>query len=262
VAVAAESDDDPWVRRFREAHESSPTLVCLPHAGGSASSYLALTRELAPEIEVLAIQYPGRQDRRADKSAETIAELADWVYAALGRRGTFDEGGSRPAVSLFGHSMGAVVAFEIAVRMQRDGLAPPARLFVSGRRAPSIVRDGVLLHTLDDPGLIAEMKRVGGTHRAILDDPELQELFLPTIRSDYRVIESYRYTPGPPLNCPITVLNGDSDAAVTLEEAAAWETFGTGRFDSRLYPGGHFYLEEHVPQVAELLRAEFAKGRS
>ena len=291
-------DEDLWIRRYQEAAGSSPRLVCFPHAGGSASYFFSLSRALAPDIEVLAIQYPGRQDRHQERSAESIAELADGTYAALRLHGilgaeaavgagvgsgahsssaaaTSMSGTSAaapsststsstptsPPVALFGHSMGAVVAFEVGLRMQRDGLTPPIHLFASGRRAPSRHRAELAVHLLDDAGLLAELKRVGGTHKNILEDPELQQLFLPTIRQDYRAIESYQYTPGPPLTCPVTVLTGDRDLAVTPAEAAAWEPHASGRFDVRTYAGGHFFLEDHSAELIDLLRAEVGSSR-
>jgi pyochelin biosynthesis protein PchC len=260
--LATRSDGEEWVRRYQESHESVPRLVCFPHAGGAANYYFPLSRALAPEIEVLAIQYPGRQDRLVEKPAVSITELADGAYAALRDRRTLGGSGSGQPVALFGHSMGAVIAFEVARRMQQDGLTPPTRLFVSGRCGPTIRRDRPFVHTLDQPGLIAELRRIGGTDEKILDNPDLQELFLPTIRSDYQAIETYQYVPGPPLNCPITALTGDNDPVVTPEEAAAWEQHGTGRFDLRVYTGAHFYLEAHSADVTELLRTEIAKERA
>lgn len=268
--MVARFGDDIWVRRYQESHEFSPRLICFPHAGGAATYYFPLSRALSPDVDVVAMQYPGRQDRLAEKPAVTIAELADGAYTALRDQRAIGAGGGRgrgrsrgeEPVALFGHSMGAIVAFEVALRMRRDGMAPPSRLFVSGRRAPSTKRDEALVHTLDRAALIAQLRRVGGTDEKILGNPDLQELFLPTIRSDYQAIETYRYQPGPPLNCPITALTGDNDAAVTPQEAAAWEAHGTGRFDLRVYTGGHFYLEDHTAEVTELLRTEIAKGRS
>ncbi|HEV2636711.1 MAG TPA: alpha/beta fold hydrolase [Actinocrinis sp.] len=261
MTVGSGFDDDAWIRRYHQPPAGSPRLVCFPHAGGSASYYFPWSRTLAAEVEVLALQYPGRQDRMLDESAATIGELADGAYAALRARGVLDPVDGSP-VSLFGHSMGAIVAFEITRRMQRDGLPAPARVFLSGRRAPDIYRATTPIHTLDDAGLVAEMKRVGGTHQDVLDNPDLQQLFLPTIRADYRAIETYRYEPGPPMQGPVTALTGDGDTAVTPDEAAAWERFTTGPFDLRVFRGGHFYLEEHSADLIDLVRTELTKGRS
>lgn len=236
-------DEDLWLLRFHPCAEPAARLLCLPHAGGSASYYFALSRALSPEVEVLAVQYPGRQNRLREGFAGSIEELVDGVHGSLP---------TDLPVAFFGHSMGSVVAFELAHRVL------PVHLFVSGRRAPSCRRDEKL-HTLDDPGLLAVLAENGGTHQSVLDDPELRALFLPTIRNDYRLTESYRYTPRPPLACPITVLTGDADQAVTPEEAAAWREQTSAAFDCRVYTGGHFYLEEHAQEITDLLRARLVK---
>jgi surfactin synthase thioesterase subunit len=247
---AAAANEDPvenlWIQRFLEP--GATRLLCLPHAGGSAGYFFPLARALGPDVEVLAVQYPGRQNRRHEPFATDVAELVRGVRAALPETGA----GSS---ALFGHSMGAVVAFELARARERCGEKPVRHLFVSGRRGPSCVRDGAV-HALPDRDLIEVVAGNGGTSRILLDDPELRTLFLPVIRSDYRLIESYHFRPGPPLTCPITVLCGDADPAVTDEEAAAWQQHTTGRFDLRVFTGGHFFLENHRPEIAALLRSE------
>jgi surfactin synthase thioesterase subunit len=243
-------DSDTWIRRFRPAADATGRLVCFPHAGGSASFYYWLSAALSPDVDVLAVQYPGRQDRRAEPPIEDIHTLADQISVALGSTGT------GPAV-FFGHSMGAVVAFEVARRMDRKTGMPPVALVVSGRRAPSQYRHESV-HRRDDDGVIAELKRLSGTDSSILGDEELVRMFLPAIRSDYHALETYTYLPGPPLSCPITVLTGDQDPQVTLAEANAWSGHTTGRFDLHIFEGGHFYFNSHrarmVERLAEILR--------
>lgn len=236
---------EKWVRRSHPAPESAVRLLCLPHAGGSASFYFPMSKALAPAVEVLAVQYPGRQDRRHEPNIPSLPDLADRIFQAVRR---LDD---KP-LALFGHSMGAVLAYEVALRMQDAGLPAPVRLFTSGRRAPSRERDeGV--HTQSDERMVAELRKLSGTHAAMLDDPELLEMIMPAIRSDYRAVETYRYEPGRRLDCPITVITGDSDPRVSIDEAAAWEDHTTGPTDLHVLPGGHFYLVEQSAPVAELL---------
>jgi pyochelin biosynthetic protein PchC len=233
---------DLWVRRFHPAPDAHARLVCLPHAGGAASYFFPTSRALAPDIEVLAVQYPGRQDRRGEPFARTIAELADAVTAVL------TDGSDRP-LALFGHSMGATVGFEVARRLERTGVTP-TMLFVSGRRAPSIHRDEQS-HLRDDAGLLAEVRSLSGTNAAVFDDDELVRMALPAIRNDYTAVETYRYQPGPRLACPIHALVGDADPKAGLDEVRAWADHTSAGFELDVFPGGHFYLDHHATAVLD-----------
>jgi surfactin synthase thioesterase subunit len=238
-------DSAQWIRRFGDADDADVRLVCLPHAGGSASFFFPFATALGPSIDVLAVQYPGRQDRLPDPLIDNIADLADAVTAAL--RPWLD----RP-LAIFGHSMGASLAFEVAVRLTEDGVVP-RHLFASGRRAPSRPRDGEYLHRADDDMIIAELSTMAGTDSRVLDDRELLTMILPAVRNDYHAAETYRYTGVPPLTCPITVLTGDDDTRVTPEEAQAWQAHTTAAFDLLRFPGGHFYLVDHQARVLEII---------
>ncbi|MER6074405.1 thioesterase II family protein [Streptomyces sp. NPDC001817] len=233
-----------WVRRFHSGPQGAPRLVCLPHAGGSASYFFPVSRQLASTAEVLAIQYPGRQDRRHEPCIDSIPALADALVDELRPYG------DRP-LTLFGHSMGASLAFEVALRLERAG-GTVRHLFASGRRAPSTVRDE-RVHLRDDDGLIADVKRLSGTDEQVLGDEEIVRMILPAIRADYRAAETYRYTPGPPLSCPVTVLTGDADPHVTDAEARAWQQHTTGPFELRVFAGGHFYLNSHAAEVISVI---------
>ncbi|HKS46089.1 MAG TPA: alpha/beta fold hydrolase [Amycolatopsis sp.] len=233
-----------WLRSFHEAPESRTRLLCLPHAGGSASFYLPVSAALSPRIEVLAAQYPGRQDRRSEPAVGTIAELADRVHEVV------SELDDRP-LAIFGHSMGAILGFELARRLEADG-RPAAVLFASGRRGPRTHRCE-LVHQRDDDGLVAELKNLSGTDAALLDDEELLRMILPAVRNDYRAIETYERPPGAPLSTPIVALIGDDDPKSSVNEAKAWAEETTGDFSLRVLPGGHFYLASQQRAVLETI---------
>ncbi|MGW7256828.1 thioesterase II family protein [Streptomyces sp. NPDC054834] len=235
-----------WIRRFNPAPDAAHRLVCFPHAGGSASFYFPVSRALSPAVDVLAIQYPGRQDRRHEPCVDSIHGLADALAEELD--GWFD----RP-VTFFGHSMGASLAYEVARRFEERGTVLHG-LFASGRRAPSTVREE-RVHLLDDDGLIEDITRLSGTDTQVLGDPEILRMILPSIRADYRAAETYRYTPGPRLTCPLTALTGDDDPQVTMDEAGAWAEHTSGPFDLKVYPGGHFYLNSQAPAVLSTLKS-------
>lgn len=254
AAEASRSND--WIRRFHPSPEGAPRLVCLSHAGGSASFYYPVSKALSPWMEVLAVQYPGRQDRRLEPCIEDIGVLADRVCEAL----VDWTGGEGPAPAFFGHSMGATLGFEVAARLERGG-RQAAHLFASGRRAPSTYRDE-RVHERDDAGVIGELRQLEGTELALLENPETRAMVMPAIRGDYTAIEAYRHTPGTVLGCPVTVLTGDRDPKTSLEEAKAWADHTTGGFDLLVYPGGHFFLLQHVPEVLKLIRTTLSPAGS
>jgi surfactin synthase thioesterase subunit len=236
--------DEIWIRRYQPAPGAPSRLLCLPHAGGSATWFFPVAQALAPRVDVLAVQYPGRQDRLLEPGVTDIVELAEQITASL------PVGDTRP-LGLLGHSMGASVALEVARRLD------PAVLFVSGRRAPDRVRnDGV--HLLPQPEFIARLQRLGGSGAQIFGDAEFLELVLPAIRSDYKAAETYRYRPGAPLRCAIRAFAGTDDAQAPPVEMRHWARFTTGPFDLHEFPGGHFFLADHLPAVLRLIADDLA----
>ncbi|MFI6099447.1 thioesterase II family protein [Lentzea sp. NPDC051213] len=239
-SVAPALDTGLWFRRLSEAPPGAPRLVCFPHAGGAASWYQPFARHFDGRAELVAVQYPGRQDRRGEPLLDDIRALAGQIAPLLTR--------DRP-LHLFGHSMGAMIAFEVALRHEPD------HLFVSGRRAPQIVRDD-RVHQKDDAGLIAEVRALAGTNARVFDDEELVRMVLPAIRADYRAAETYRYRPGPPLSCPVTALTGDADPKAAVAEVEQWRERTTGDFALRVFSGGHFFLSDNRSAVAGLVSGE------
>lgn len=237
-----------WLRRYHEAPGARVRLVCLPHAGGSASFYFPVSAALAPAIEVVAVQYPGRQDRRREACVGDLHELARQIHDVLGP----DDG---TPTALFGHSMGAALGFEIARFMEPT--RPAAHLFVSGRRSPTRPRTETV-HLLDDDGLLADVKALSGTDGRVFDDDELLRMALPAIRSDYRAAERYTYTPGAPLSCPISAFTGDTDPKAAVAEVQAWAEVTTGGCDVEVFPGGHFFLTEYSSAILATVSARLA----
>lgn len=240
-------DNGLWVRRFHPGRQGTTRLVCFPHAGSSASFYYPVSTAVSSVAEVLILQYPGRQDRRREPCIDTIEALAEEVTTVL------LPWADRELV-FFGHSMGAILAFEVACRLQdRHGIVP-RRLVVSGRRAPSTVREE-RVHTLDDDGIVAELKSLSGTDQSLLGDEEFLRMVMPAIRSDYRAIETYQHTGTTRVKCPITVLTGDRDPKVTLDEAAAWKDHTTIDHEMKVFAGGHFFITGHATEINRMLSA-------
>jgi pyochelin biosynthesis protein PchC len=238
--TATAADTEMWIRRFHRSPEAAVRLIGFPHAGASASYFFPMSRLLAPRIECGFVQYPGRQDRRLDDRIEDLHLMADHITAALAPLCDLP-------LALFGHSMGATLAFEVARRLEATA-SRPAILFASGRRSPTRHVDE-RVHLLDDAGLIGELRRLSGTDARLLTDDELLELILPAIRSDYKAIERYRLTPGAMISCPVVAFVGDVDPRTSVADAQAWAEITTGGFDCRIFPGGHFYLADRQRDV-------------
>ncbi|MEV3923826.1 thioesterase II family protein [Actinomadura coerulea] len=235
-----------WFRCPEPRPWASTRLFCLPHAGGSAVFYRAWAKEAGPAVEVQAVQYPGRADRMADAFVTDARQLARLIAGAMAP--LMD----RPT-ALFGHSMGAVLAYEVARLLEERGTAP-VHVFASGARPPDD-RGDERVRDKDDDGLVAELVKLGGTDAELLAEPELRELVLPYVRNDFALIERYAHRPEPPLTVPVTAIVGDADPHVDPELARGWERATRGRFALRVLPGGHFYLADQRPAViAEVLR--------
>ncbi|MFD5654861.1 thioesterase II family protein [Streptomyces sp. NPDC127039] len=243
-----------WLRRLRPGHDTAVTLVCFAHAGGAAGYWQPLAEALPPRVEVLAVQYPGRQDRHREPAVEDLHRLAETIAGVLA---------DSPRVTgtpwaFLGHSMGASVAYETAALLSRaeDG---PGALFVSGRRAPSRPRRGTeSFH--DDHALLDKVRRLGGTGTRLLDDADVRELILPALRADYRAVAAYTGTPGAPLSCPVVALAGDGDTEASVDDVAAWAEHTTRDFELRVFEGGHFFLADQWAAVARLVASRLPGG--
>jgi surfactin synthase thioesterase subunit len=242
--------DELWFRRFFSAPDAECRLFCFPHAGGSASFYHPLARALAPSTDVLAVQYPGRQDRRAEPNFTGIDEVADQIADLLA------PAPDRP-FAFFGHSMGAIVSYEVTRRLEQRGLAGPVALFVSGRRAPAVHRIEEV-HKGSDDDLLRALRDLSGTDPRILGDEEMLRMILPAVRSDYRAIECYRHAPGAPVTCPIIAIGGEEDPRASVEEMRMWAEHTAGAFDLHIFPGGHFYLVNEQRKVLAVVADRLA----
>jgi pyochelin biosynthetic protein PchC len=243
--MTSQDVQEKWIRRFGRRAGTGTELVCFPHAGGAASYFKPLADALTGSVDVASVQYPGRHERRLEPMVDSIDRLADLVAEVLALLPP------RPRV-LFGHSMGALVAFEVARRLPPEHSAAVRHLVASGRRAPSRYR-AENVHTRDDAGVIEELVSLNGTEAVLLRDPDIVEMILPGVRADYRAVETYRHTAGSTVACPITALVGDADPKVSLEEAEAWREHTTDAFHMHVFPGGHFFLGPNARKINEML---------
>ncbi|MCX4849529.1 thioesterase II family protein [Streptomyces sp. NBC_00893] len=232
------------LRSFAPRADARIRLVCFPHAGGAAGTFRAWAVDAPADVEVYAVQYAGRGDRFHEEAAGSMDALVGPIATDL-LRAQF--GAAPENVVLFGHSMGAVAAYETARLLAARGQAPAA-LIVSGHPAPALAR-GDTVHRGTDAELLADLRRLGGAAAELLDDEDLMEVMLPTIRLDYQAIETYRRRPGPRLSMPVTALYGDRDDEVLAHEADGWREETEGDCTAVVFPGAHFFLEEQSASV-------------
>ncbi len=222
-------------------------VFVFPYAGGVAASFAQWRELAAPELSVQVALMPGRGARLHEPPVDDLAELVDALATAVAERA------SGPFL-LFGHSLGALVAFEVTRELRRRGVPAPLALLVGGAEAPGtrLVRRRV--HDLDDAGLIDALRDFEATPAALLADRDLMELILPGVRADFALSERYAYRQGPPLEVPVHVLLGDGDEHVDPERAAGWARECVTEPRWHVFPGGHFFLTDHLPEIIDLMR--------
>jgi pyochelin biosynthesis protein PchC len=238
-----------WLRCAHPRPRAHTVLLAFPHAGGSASFFRSWGGRLPATVELTAVQYPGRLDRLREACVDDVHRLADGVVRALRTRAptTPDR-----RVALLGHSMGAVVAFETALRLEALGIRPVAT-FLSSHPAPGRpLRNS--LSEFTDQALIGELRRLGATPATLIDAPEVRDLVLAGLRSDYRAVARYRPSPGR-LTTPVVGLVGDDDPDVRPDDMRPWTEATAGPMTLHVFPGGHFYL---IAQRDAVLRAAAA----
>jgi len=223
-----------------------PRLVCFPHAGASTMTYNSWRAVLAGQFDVSIVDPPGRIGRPDENPASTMAEL----LSSMGQRA---EPRLRPPFLLYGHSLGALVAFELARTLTAQGRAP-ALLVVSGRNGPSVGAATTDIHNLPDSDLLHAVDQLDRSMPALQDNPELAELFLPVLRADLRLAETYGYHADRPLSCPILSIQGEDDPVVTRPGVATWAAETTGHCTFSWLPGEHLFHLRGTRFVTELPR--------
>lgn len=232
--MVVRTERNPAFFKLNKNSHAKMRLICFPFAGGSASSYREWGRHF-PEFEVVAVQYPGRGSRMGEKPHQTITDLIEELFSDAA---FFQE---KP-VLFFGHSMGAIVAFELACMLHRNGFKGPGHLFVSGREAPHLTSSQEKICSLPDDEFIQKLKEYNGTPEEVLNNQELLNLILSTIRSDFRAIETYRLHSRVVLNCPISVFYGSQDPFVCSERIGGWSEHTTQNTKEIIMDGDHFFI--------------------
>jgi medium-chain acyl-[acyl-carrier-protein] hydrolase len=246
--------DDPYLGSISRA-EPSPRLrlFCVPHAGGGTSSFRGWARSFPPGVQLVPVQLPGRESRVEELPFVRLAPLVSALTEAVG-----------PYVdvpfALFGHSMGALVCFELARYLRRAYGVAPVHLFVSGAPAPQLSVRHPAMHELSTPALLGELRRLGGTPDEVLNSEELMRMLVPVLRADLQIVETYSYFADAPLSCPISAFGGLGDARVTRDELAAWRVQTAGEFTQQMVPGGHFFAYDEGRRMANIVARELGRA--
>lgn len=226
-------------------------LFCLPYAGGSARIFQDWVAPLRPHgIDVVALELPGRGLRFAEPPEEDLDLLVEDLMGTVMQR-------IELPVAIFGHSLGGLLGYELARRLERE-IEPPVRLVVSGIRAPDSEPDGPPASELPPAEFERHLRGLGGTPQELLDNDELMTLMIPVLRADFHVADTYRWRPGPPLGCPITAFGSPDDPEVSMTQLHGWARHTGIGFAARLFPGDHFFLHTARDAVLGQLAGELS----
>jgi len=244
--VATTKTTSSWISFVKPAPAARLRLFCFPYAGGGAMIFRKWADALPSTVEVTALRLPGREGRLREEPFVSLAPLVRTINEVL-------EPYLDKPFAFFGHSMGAAIGYEWARLLQGERGLQPLHLFVSGRRAPQYPDDDRHTYALPEKEFVEELKRLNGTPREVLDHPELMEMMLPLLRADFSVCGGYEYSPGPPLNCPITAYGGLSDTSVTRATLEGWREHTTSTFTLRMLEGDHFFLHSSQSLLLRVL---------
>jgi surfactin synthase thioesterase subunit len=225
--------------------------LCFPYAGGSALAYRQWNENIAGEVEVCPVQLPGRENRMAEEPIRSLPKLisllADELEPFLN---------SPVPYCFFGHSMGALICYELAKEIKKRSWKLPSRLFLSGKTSPQSCTKEIPTYNLPDEEFIEELREMNGTPEEVLNNREVMDLFLPILRADFEMVDTYEYEKDNPLSCPITVFGGLDDHLTPSFELESWKEHTTDGFNMHLFPGDHFYIYDHQKDLLGIINDE------
>ncbi|RCJ19176.1 gramicidin dehydrogenase [Nostoc sp. ATCC 43529] len=238
-----------WINCPQPNPQANLRLFCFPYAGGSSMIFRTWSNSLPRNVEVCAVEYPGRGRQM---QSPPIAQLEPLVKAIASSVLPYLD---KP-FAFFGHSMGGLVSFELTRLLRLKYNLKPFHLFISARRAPQIPPTKPPIHVLPDPELLEELRTLNGTPKAVLENPELMQIFLPILRADFAVLETYTYTPQQPLDCPINIFGGWQDKEVNHEALQAWREQTIATFSLQMFDSDHFFIHSHQDSLLKLISQE------
>ncbi|MEB3268253.1 MAG: alpha/beta fold hydrolase [Leptolyngbya sp.] len=244
-------DPSRWLRRAASNPQASLRCFCLPYAGGNARIFQTWSQVLPDSIDVCALELPGHGARLTEPPLQHLDEMLAAIANVI-----------QPLCDLpfvfFGHSMGALISFELARYCRRHGRPMPTHLYVSGHRAPQLPSPEEPIHNLPDLAFREKLSRLQGTPSLVLNSEEFMELLLPVLRADFTLCETYAYTPEPPLPCPITAFGGTQDPTTQRGRLRAWRSQTRAKFTQHVLPGKHFFI--HTEQATLLNHLALSLG--
>ncbi len=235
-----------WFERYPPPAAARLRLVCLPYAGGGPGIYSAWAALLPPQVELWAVLLPGRGPNIKESPATCIDVLIQHLVDVLALHRDLP-------LALFGHSMGAILAFELARELRRRELEQPAHLFVSGHAAPQLLPLSEPIHDLPDAEFLQHIRDFEGTPEEVLQHAELMQILLPILRADFAMFEAYQYADEGPLACALSAFGGWQDTSVTRDQLELWRAQTLGAFRLRMFQGGHFYLNQARPALLQAI---------
>jgi medium-chain acyl-[acyl-carrier-protein] hydrolase len=238
-----------WLTRYGVAQQARLRLFCFPYAGGAAQIFRHWHLHLSAFVEVAAVQLPGRGSHIREKP---FLNLSDLVSAAASALAPY----MNCPFAFFGHSMGALIAFELARYQRREGRREPVHLFLSGCRAPQLPSRSADTYDLPEAEFLDELRRLNGTPAEVIDHPELIQLMLPMLRADFAVAQTYKYAPELPLPTPMTVFSGSEDGEIEPESVTAWREQTTATFSLHTLPGDHFFIHFSESLLLQIVARE------
>lgn len=241
-----------WIGHFKPNPRASLRLFCFPYSGGSASAFRTWEHSLPPDIEIVPIQLPGRENRLRERPFTHLTPLIQALLDVLPPM--LD----KPFV-LFGHSLGALICFELTRQLQKKGGPQPQHIFVSAHRAPQKPLLQEPLHLQSDTKMLQELRNLNGTPESVLQNTELMNILMPLFRADFSIYETYTYQPEDPLNCAITAFCGTQDTRATRGEMIPWQEQTSGHFVLRMLPGGHFFMHTAQTQLLQSISHEIVQ---
>lgn len=249
----SEEFDSLWFPNIKNQPNSTFRLFCFPYAGGSNVTYNKWSKSISTNIEVCAVQLPGRANLMNEKAFTEVDALVEVLCDKLS---AFTD---KP-LALFGHSMGAIICYELSQKLIEITGTGPVHLFVSGRQAPHIRTKDKITYNLPQDEFIEELKKLNGTPKEVLENADLLEIVLPLLRADFKLVETYHHRNQKPLPCPITVFGGTEDNEVKIKDLKEWKDYTTSKFELQIFDGDHFFINQYKDKFTSIISKALNDG--